>query len=44
LVATTLPSGTNSITVVYAGNIDYLSSTSTALTQTVNAAAAVVSK
>ncbi len=44
LAATTLPSGTNSITVVYAGSIDYLSSTSTALTQTVNTAAAVVSK
>jgi hypothetical protein len=42
LVTTTLASGANSITAVYNGNTDYTKSTSAALTQTVNAAAAVI--
>jgi len=41
LVTSTLASGANSITVVYAGSTDYKTSTSAALTQTMNPAAAV---
>jgi hypothetical protein len=40
LATTTLPQGSDSITVVYSGSADYLASTSPALTQTVNPAAA----
>ena len=41
LATTALPEGADSITVVYSGSADYLASTSSPLTQTVNAAASV---
>jgi len=37
LITTTLPTGSNSITAVYSGDTDYTTSTSNALSQTVNA-------
>jgi len=37
LITTTLPVGSNSITAVYSGDTDYTTSTSSALSQTVNA-------